>query len=63
MSKIRLKEFERQLYESCLADQTTDSEKSKKFHCKHKTNKLFSYRSVELLASTVFQFNHIYNNW
>lgn len=28
LAKIRLKEFERQLYESCLTDQTTDSETS-----------------------------------
>lgn len=29
LAKIRLKEFEKQLYESCLADQASDSEKSK----------------------------------
>ena len=29
LAKIRLKEYEKQLYESCLADQATDSEQSK----------------------------------
>lgn len=29
LAKIRFKEFEKQLYESCLSDQTTDSEISK----------------------------------
>lgn len=29
LAKIRFKEFEKQLHESCLSDQTTDSEESK----------------------------------
>jgi hypothetical protein len=32
LAKIRMKEFERQLHESCLADVTTDSEKSRPFY-------------------------------
>ena len=30
LAKIRMKEFERQLHEACIAEQTTDSEKSMK---------------------------------
>ena len=49
LAKIRMKEFERQLHEACIAEQTSDSEKSMKFlkmfiHF-YKTNQIFQYFS------------------
>ncbi|CAG2171548.1 unnamed protein product, partial [Oppiella nova] len=74
LAKIRMKEFERQLHEACIADQTTDSEKMQATNylfLSHfsidnfdtKTRTIFSeFKGMDLLACTIFQLNYIYDN-